>query len=142
MEDLDFRNNGVSDPQGGNEIVVYFRGGSGTGPEKLSDCPGRNHPHSRTRTCSLLLCPAPPYHIQAVENLVKKNMPNKSPLLRKLPPQAAQYLWHCAAKWGCCCGDVLGHKDVNTTRKHYAAMDDARRRSAASAVPGRTHLPF
>ena len=30
--------------------------------------------------------------------------------------------------------DVLGHKDVNTTRKHYAAMDDQRRRMAATAV--------
>ena len=30
--------------------------------------------------------------------------------------------------------DVLGHKDVNTTRKHYAAMDEDRRRKAASAV--------
>ena len=27
--------------------------------------------------------------------------------------------------------DVLGHKDVNTTKKHYAALDDARRRQAA-----------
>ena len=30
--------------------------------------------------------------------------------------------------------DVLGHKDVNTTKKHYAAIDDNRRRKAASAV--------
>ena len=30
--------------------------------------------------------------------------------------------------------DVLGHKDVNTTRKHYAAIDDDRRRSAAKYV--------
>ena len=30
--------------------------------------------------------------------------------------------------------DVLGHKDVNTTRKHYAQLEDARRRSAAKAV--------
>ena len=30
--------------------------------------------------------------------------------------------------------DVLGHKDVNTTRKHYAAIDDERRRSAAKYV--------
>ena len=30
--------------------------------------------------------------------------------------------------------DVLGHKDVNTTRKHYAAQADARRRSAANKV--------
>ena len=30
--------------------------------------------------------------------------------------------------------EVLGHKDVNTTRKHYAAMGEDRRRQAASAV--------
>ena len=30
--------------------------------------------------------------------------------------------------------NVLGHKDVNTTKKHYAAMDDNRRRQAARAV--------
>ena len=29
--------------------------------------------------------------------------------------------------------DVLGHKDVNTTKKHYAAIDEDRRRLAASA---------
>ena len=30
--------------------------------------------------------------------------------------------------------DVLGHKDVNTTRKHYAAIDENRRRQAAGVV--------
>ena len=30
--------------------------------------------------------------------------------------------------------DVLGHKDVNTTKKHYAAIDEDRRRQAAGAV--------
>ena len=30
--------------------------------------------------------------------------------------------------------DVLGHKDVNTTRKHYAALEEDRRRAAAKAV--------
>ncbi|MBO4563361.1 MAG: tyrosine-type recombinase/integrase [Clostridia bacterium] len=30
--------------------------------------------------------------------------------------------------------DVLGHKDVNTTRKHYAAMSEDRRRLAAEVV--------
>ena len=30
--------------------------------------------------------------------------------------------------------DVLGHKDVNTTKKHYAAMNESRRRKAATAV--------
>ena len=31
--------------------------------------------------------------------------------------------------------DVLGHSDVNTTRKHYAAMKDALKREAARRVP-------
>ena len=30
--------------------------------------------------------------------------------------------------------DVLGHSDVNTTRRHYAAMSDDRRRMAAQKV--------
>ena len=33
--------------------------------------------------------------------------------------------------------DALGHSDVNTTRRHYAAMSDQRRREAAKNV----HLP-
>ena len=30
--------------------------------------------------------------------------------------------------------DVLGHSDVGTTRKHYAAMKDQNRRRAARAI--------
>ena len=30
--------------------------------------------------------------------------------------------------------DVLGHKDVNTTKKHYAAISDDIRRKASTAV--------
>ncbi len=30
--------------------------------------------------------------------------------------------------------DVLGHKDINTTRKHYAAVDEERRKLASGAV--------
>ena len=30
--------------------------------------------------------------------------------------------------------DVLGHRDVNTTRKHYAAITEDHRRSVAGAV--------
>ena len=30
--------------------------------------------------------------------------------------------------------DVLGHRDVNTTKKHYAAISDEIRRNASKAV--------
>ena len=36
--------------------------------------------------------------------------------------------------------DVLGHKDVNTTRKHYATQEDYRKRQAAKAVRLREKL--
>ena len=31
--------------------------------------------------------------------------------------------------------DVLGHSDINTTAKHYAASEDAHRRMAAKIDP-------
>ncbi|MDO5110865.1 MAG: tyrosine-type recombinase/integrase [Clostridia bacterium] len=37
--------------------------------------------------------------------------------------------------------DVLGHKDVNTTRKHYAAISEDRRRLAAKVVKLREDVP-
>ena len=30
--------------------------------------------------------------------------------------------------------DVLGHKDINTTKKHYAAISDEIRRNAANVI--------
>ena len=36
--------------------------------------------------------------------------------------------------------DVLGHADVNTTKKHYAKLSDARRRAASKAVTLREKL--
>lgn len=35
--------------------------------------------------------------------------------------------------------DVLGHSDVNTTKKHYADMDDYRKRRARNTVQLREH---
>ena len=35
--------------------------------------------------------------------------------------------------------DVLGHSDVNTTKRHYAALEDERRRSARNKVKLREH---
>ena len=36
--------------------------------------------------------------------------------------------------------DVLGHKDVNTTRRHYATIDESKRRSARNKVKLREEL--
>ena len=37
--------------------------------------------------------------------------------------------------------DVLGHKDVNTTRKHYASQYDESRKHAAKVVTLREKIP-
>ena len=75
--------------------------------------------------------------VQAVENMVKKYArqvtPNKKITPHKLRSTYGTSLYKETGDIYLV-ADVLGHKDVNTTKKHYAAIDDNRRRKAASAV--------
>ena len=75
--------------------------------------------------------------IQAVENLVKKYA-RAVTTTKKITPHKLRSTYGTALYQETgdiyLVADVLGHRDVNTTKKHYAAMDDSRRRKAASAV--------
>ena len=75
--------------------------------------------------------------MRAVENLVKKYAQTVT-TLKKITPHKLRSTYGTALYRETgdiyLVADVLGHKDVNTTKKHYAAMDDMRRRQAASAV--------
>ena len=75
--------------------------------------------------------------VQAVENLVKKYArqvtPNKKITPHKLRSTYGTALYKETGDIYLV-ADVLGHKDVNTTKKHYAALDEDRRRLAAKAV--------
>ena len=75
--------------------------------------------------------------VQAVENMVKKYArqvtPNKKITPHKLRSTYGTNLYKETGDIYLV-ADVLGHKDVNTTKKHYAAIDDSRRRQAASAA--------
>ena len=75
--------------------------------------------------------------IKAVENLVKKYA-SQITGTKKITPHKLRSTYGTALYQETgdiyLVADVLGHKDVNTTKKHYAAMDDQRRRKAASAV--------
>ena len=75
--------------------------------------------------------------VQAVENLVKKYA-REITTTKKITPHKLRSTYGTALYQETgdiyLVADVLGHKDVNTTRKHYAAMDDQRRRMAARAV--------
>ena len=75
--------------------------------------------------------------VRAVENLVKKYASNVT-TLKKITPHKLRSTFgtNLYNETGdiYLVADVLGHKDVNTTRKHYAAQSDANRRHAAKMV--------
>lgn len=75
--------------------------------------------------------------VQAIENMVKKYSCQVTPT-KKITPHKLRstYGTNLYKETGdiYLVADVLGHRDVNTTKKHYAAMDEERRRKAAKAV--------
>ena len=74
---------------------------------------------------------------RAVQNLVKKYAKIIAPLKNISPHKLrSTYGTNLYQETGdiYLVADVLGHKDVNTTRKHYAALSDEKRRMAAKAV--------
>ena len=138
LEDLDFKNNAVKvTRKGGNEMFVYF------GPEvekalmsyltvREKIVPVSGHEHALFYSTQRKRI-----GIQAVENLVKKYA-REVTTAKKITPHKLRSTYGTALYQETgdiyLVADVLGHKDVNTTRKHYAAIDDARRRQAATAV--------
>lgn len=74
---------------------------------------------------------------RAVENLVKKYASAATPLKKitphKLRSTYGTMLYH-ETEDIYLVADVLGHKDVNTTRKHYAAASEEHKRIAAKKI--------
>lgn len=138
VEDIDFRNNGIRlVRKGGSEMVVYF----GSEVEKAlksyleareAIIPLDGHEHALFYSTQRRRI-----GVQAVENLVKKYS-HAITTTKKITPHKLRSTYGTALYQETgdiyLVADVLGHRDVNTTKKHYAAMDDARRRQAASAV--------
>lgn len=75
---------------------------------------------------------------RAVQNMVKKYATLAAPLKKRLSPHKLRstYATNLYQNTGdiYLVADALGHADVNTTRKHYAAMSDEHRRQAAQAI--------
>ncbi len=75
--------------------------------------------------------------VRAVEQLVKKYTAIATPL-KKISPHKLRSTYGTALYRETgdiyLVADVLGHKDVNTTRKHYAAVSEDRRRIAAKVI--------
>ena len=142
LSDVDLENNAfLVTRKGGNQVVLYFP------PEvaealadylserkKIEALPGHEDAFflslQRKRITQ-----------RAVQNLVKKYAAVAAPLKPRISPHKLRstYATNLYNETGdiYLVADVLGHSSVDTTRKHYADMTDARRRMAAEHV----HLP-
>lgn len=138
IDDIDLKNNGIKIVRkGGNEVIVYF------GDEVLEALLPYLEERKRIEalpghTNALFLSmQRKRMSVRSVENLVKKyaktvtTMKNITP--HKLRSTYGTNLYNETGDIYLV-ADVLGHKDVNTTKKHYASLEDSRRRMAAKAV--------
>ena len=139
IEDLDFRDNRIRIiRKGGKEEFVYF---GAEVREALMNyiedsrskiIPKEGHEHAlfysiQRRRIS----------VQAVENLVTEYASQVTTFKHITPHKLrSTYGTSLYRQTGdiYLVAEVLGHNDVNTTRKHYAALDDDKKRQAASAV--------
>lgn len=138
VEDIDFKNNGIKvTRKGGNEMVVYFGEEVEKALKKYLEIregitPLAGHEHALFYSAQRRRI-----GVQAVENLVKKYA-REVTTTKKITPHKLRSTYGTALYQETgdiyLVADVLGHRDVNTTKKHYAALDDNRRRQAATAV--------
>lgn len=136
--DLDFQTNGMKiHRKGGKEVILYF----GEEVEQaLSDYLDERElivAKEGSEDALFLSMQRSRISVRAVENLVKKYSQTVTSL-KKITPHKLRstYGTQLYKETGdiYLVADVLGHSDVNTTRKHYAAMEDERRRMAARKV--------
>ena len=138
IADVDFHHNGIRIiRKGGNEAVVYFGNEVRQAlidyleqRQEIQAAPGHEHALFLSMQKKRLT-------VRSVEKLVEKysqgviTMKHISP--HKLRSSYGTSLYNETGDIYLV-ADVLGHKDVNTTRKHYAQIEDARRRDAAKYV--------
>ena len=136
IDDFDFEQNAfVITRKGGKEVILYLSDEvAGTLKDyleerkKIEALPGHENAFflsiQRRRITQ-----------RAVENMVKKYASIAAPLKKKISPHKLRSTFgtNLYRETGdiYLVADVLGHSDVNTTRKHYAAMAEDRRRIAA-----------
>ena len=138
LNDVDFKNGGIRIVRkGGYEAVVYF--GEEVEDALLDYWNERTHKTAATghEDALFLSMQNKRISVRAVEKLVKKYA-SKVTSLKKITPHKLRstYGTNLYRETGdiYLVADVLGHKDVNTTRKHYAAQQEENRRRAAKAV--------
>lgn len=138
LNDIDFKNGGIHiHRKGGKEVTVYFGTEVETALQDYLDERNNIIPEEGSENALFLSLQKKRMNVRSVENLVKKYARIVTPL-KKITPHKLRstYGTNLYRETGdiYLVADVLGHSDVNTTKKHYAALEDERRRSARNAV--------
>ena len=138
INDIDFKNSGIKiRRKGGNETIIYF--GEEVEEALLDYIEERKLiiPITGDENALFLSLQKRRISVRAVENLVKKYS-SLVTHLKKITPHKLRSTYGTALYKETgdiyLVADVLGHKDVNTTKKHYAAIEDERRKKARNAV--------
>lgn len=138
ISDIDFNISGIKIyRKGGKEQTVYF----GDEVEKAIldylEIRKRQIPASGDENALFLSLQLRRISVRSVEKLVKKYSSIVTPL-KKISPHKLRSTYGTSLYRETndiyLVASVLGHNDVNTTRKHYAAMEDDKRRLARNIV--------
>lgn len=137
--DLNFKDNSfIVTRKGGNKAILYFDDDVAEALNRYLDYKEQNSDTNNSPTAPLFLTNGKNrITVRAVENLVQKYAKIVSPL-KKISPHKLRSTYGTALYKATgdiyIVADVLGHKDVNTTRKHYAAISDDNRRGVVGKV--------
>lgn len=139
LSDIDFEVNGFTvTRKGGNQVILYF-------PDEVAEVLKEYEKERRQiealpghENALFLSLQKKRIGVRAVEVMVKKYATLAAPLKKRLSPHKLRstYGTNLYRETGdiYLVADALGHSDVNTTRKHYAAMLEDRRKLAAQKI--------
>lgn len=138
LEDIDFKEKGIRvHRKGGYESIVYFGDEVEGALKDYLEQRKQIIPKDGHEKALFLSLQNRRITVRAVENLVKKYA-GLATTLKKITPHKLRSTYGTSLYRATgdiyLVADVLGHKDVNTTRKHYAAIEEDRRKSARNIV--------
>lgn len=137
-ESIDFKHNSFKVVRkGGNEATLYFSDEVADALREYMDQKKGNPEIPKKEKALFLSLRNTRLTVRAVEVLVKKYSKVVTPL-KHITPHKLRSTYGTALYRETgdiyIVADVLGHKDVNTTRKHYAAISEDNRRNVAGKV--------
>lgn len=138
LKDIDMEETAVRiHRKGGKEEIVYFSDEVAANMQPYMDERKQIIPLAGFEEALFLSLQGKRLSVRSAELLVKKYSKIVTPLKHITPHKLrSTYGTHLYQETGdiYLVADVLGHSDVNTTKKHYAAIDENRRRDARKVV--------